>query len=374
MTGQHDQPSRTSALERLGAAPRLRRRAPKSRRRSSAGTRPIAARSTCASPRDGTWFYNGTPIGRPALVKLFASDPAQGPGALRSRHAGRARRHHGRGRAVPAVEMAVEGEGDGPAHRLPHQCRRPRDASTPDHPLRFEREPAGGLKPYVRVRGGLWARVTRALAYDLVALGEERDVDGAAMFGVAVGGRVLPDRAGQRDRAGWHESGPADGDARTSSRRGAARAPAAASRPAVPDRARRPARRSRASARRAPIPPRVAAEARRRAGADRRARATSRPCCSRERAAAPARHSGQIAFPGGRVDAGRERRSTPRCARPRRRSASTAASCGRSAILDPYLTDRLRIMPGGRRSCRPASTLRSTPRGRRPPSRCRSLS
>ena len=22
---------------------------------------------------DGTWFYNGTPIGRPALVKLFAS-------------------------------------------------------------------------------------------------------------------------------------------------------------------------------------------------------------------------------------------------------------------------------------------------------------
>src|SRR5947209_11503564 len=23
--------------------------------------------------RDGTWFYNGTPIGRPALVRLFAS-------------------------------------------------------------------------------------------------------------------------------------------------------------------------------------------------------------------------------------------------------------------------------------------------------------
>jgi hypothetical protein len=30
----------------------------------------------------------------------------------------------------------------------------------------------------------LWAKVTRALFYDLVALGEERDIDGKAMFGV----------------------------------------------------------------------------------------------------------------------------------------------------------------------------------------------
>jgi hypothetical protein len=30
----------------------------------------------------------------------------------------------------------------------------------------------------------LWAKVTRALFYDLVALGEERDVEGKTMFGV----------------------------------------------------------------------------------------------------------------------------------------------------------------------------------------------
>ena len=55
----------------------------------------------------------------------------------------------------------------------------------PDHALRFEPQPAtGGLKPYLHVRRDLWAKVTRALFYDLVALGEERDVDGKAMFGV----------------------------------------------------------------------------------------------------------------------------------------------------------------------------------------------
>jgi len=34
------------------------------------------------------------------------------------------------------------------------------------------------------VRRGLWAKVTRALFYDLVELGEEREIGGKAMFGV----------------------------------------------------------------------------------------------------------------------------------------------------------------------------------------------
>src|SRR6185295_6584982 len=55
-----------------------------------------------------------------------------------------------------------------------------------DHVLRFELQvQSGGLKPYLHVRRDLWAKVTRALFYDLVALGEERDVDGKRMFGVA---------------------------------------------------------------------------------------------------------------------------------------------------------------------------------------------
>jgi hypothetical protein len=57
----------------------------------------------------------------------------------------------------------------------------------PDHPLRFEQDANGGVKPYVKVRGDLWARVTRSLALDLIALGEEKDVEGVAAFGVTAG-------------------------------------------------------------------------------------------------------------------------------------------------------------------------------------------
>ena len=38
---------------------------------------------------------------------------------------------------------------------------------------------------------GLWAKVTRALFYDLVELGEERDIGGERMFGVASAGEFF---------------------------------------------------------------------------------------------------------------------------------------------------------------------------------------
>jgi hypothetical protein len=61
-----------------------------------------------------------------------------------------------------------------------------------DHALRFEPEPeTGGLKPYLHVRRELWAKVTRALFYDLVELGEERDIGGQRMFGVASAGEFF---------------------------------------------------------------------------------------------------------------------------------------------------------------------------------------
>ena len=54
------------------------------------------------------------------------------------------------------------------------------------HALRFEPQAGtGGLKPYLHVRRDLWAKVTRTLFFDLVELGEEREVDGRLMFGVA---------------------------------------------------------------------------------------------------------------------------------------------------------------------------------------------
>ena len=61
-----------------------------------------------------------------------------------------------------------------------------------EHPLRFERGASGGLKPYVQVRGDLWALVKRALFYDLVELGETRSVNGEDMFGIASNGVFFP--------------------------------------------------------------------------------------------------------------------------------------------------------------------------------------
>ena len=137
---------------------------------------------------DGTWFYLKTPIGRHALVKLFSSvlkregekyflvTPVEKVGITVD------------DAPFTAVEMKQDGEG---AARTLSFRTNVDDWVTAgkDHALRFEPEPeTGGLKPYLHVRRDLWALVTRALFYDLVELGEDRDVDGRRMFGVASGG------------------------------------------------------------------------------------------------------------------------------------------------------------------------------------------
>jgi hypothetical protein len=140
---------------------------------------------------DGTWFYLKTPIGRAALVKLFASvlkregdkyflvTPVEKCGIVVD------------DAPFLAVELEVEQGDRGRALRFRTNVDDWVECG-PDHALRFEREPDhGGLKPYLHVRRGLWAKVTRALFYDLVELGEERDIDGARMFGVASAGEFF---------------------------------------------------------------------------------------------------------------------------------------------------------------------------------------
>jgi uncharacterized protein len=136
---------------------------------------------------DGTWFYMGTPIGRPALVRLFST--------ILKREGGKhflvtpVEKVGIRVDDAPflAVEMQKDQDGRGPLLRFRTnvddwvEC----DAG---HGLRFEAAHDGGLTPYLHVRADLWAKVTRALYYDLVDLGEERVVDGQPMFGVESGG------------------------------------------------------------------------------------------------------------------------------------------------------------------------------------------
>jgi hypothetical protein len=61
-----------------------------------------------------------------------------------------------------------------------------------EHPFRFERGASEGLKPYVRVRGDLWALVKRALFYDLVELGQVEQVAHEDWFGVRSRGLFFP--------------------------------------------------------------------------------------------------------------------------------------------------------------------------------------
>jgi hypothetical protein len=139
---------------------------------------------------DGTWFYQKTPIGRPALVKLFASilkregenyflvTPVEKVGLI----------------VVDAPFLAVELKVEqGDQQKLAFRTNVDDWVTAgPGHALKFIPEPAtGGLKPYLHVRRALWAKVTRALFYDLVELGEERDIAGKRMFGVASNGEFF---------------------------------------------------------------------------------------------------------------------------------------------------------------------------------------
>ena len=139
---------------------------------------------------DGTWFYQGTPIGRPALVRLFSTilkredgkhflvTPVEKVG-IRVDDA-----------PFLAVEMQKQDEADGRTLRFRTNVDDWVDCDAA-HGLRFEAAADGGLTPYLHVRADLWAKVTRALYYDLVDMGEERVVDGRAMFGVASAGEFF---------------------------------------------------------------------------------------------------------------------------------------------------------------------------------------
>ncbi|WP_281992887.1 DUF1285 domain-containing protein [Sulfitobacter geojensis] len=121
--------------------------------------------------RDGTWFYEGTPIGRPELVKLFSTilwregdkyflvTPVEKVGITVE------------DAPFVAVDFEVEGEGD--AQKLSFSSN-VGDAAVagPSNPIRVERDPeTGEPAPYVLIRRNLEALIDRKSFYRLVELG-----------------------------------------------------------------------------------------------------------------------------------------------------------------------------------------------------------
>jgi hypothetical protein len=135
--------------------------------------------------RDGTWFYQGSPIGRKPLVKLFST-------VLRREQDGsfwlvtpveRCRIAVDDAPFV-AVEMHVSGSGQTRSLRFRTNVDDEVTAG-PAHPIRVAMNPTTGEpSPYVLVRGGLEALIARAVFYDLVELAEPAVVDGRNTLGV----------------------------------------------------------------------------------------------------------------------------------------------------------------------------------------------
>jgi len=143
--------------------------------------------------RDGRWYYMGSPIGRVALCKLFAT-------VLNRKDDGTywltTPAENGRIEVedVPFVIVGIEetdtDEGPGLLLRsnLDHEF-----VLDSDHPLRVETDDeTGEPAPYVVVTKGLEGRINRAVFYDLVNRAEERDTGDGKMLGVVSAGMFFP--------------------------------------------------------------------------------------------------------------------------------------------------------------------------------------
>lgn len=120
--------------------------------------------------RDGTWIHEGSPIGRPALVRLLAS-------VLKRE----GERHF---LVTPVEKLGIRVE-DAPFLAIDVEVEDgalvfetnvgDRVAAGPDHPIRVETAEDGEPAPYIEVRRGLEALIDRKSFYRLVEMGEERD-------------------------------------------------------------------------------------------------------------------------------------------------------------------------------------------------------
>lgn len=137
--------------------------------------------------RDGTWFYLGTPIGRPELVRLFSTilrkdgeqyflvTPVEKVGITVD--------------DAPFVAVDFELAGKGRDQRLTFTTNVGDTAEAgPDHPIRVIRDPeTGEPSPYVLIRANLEALIDRKSFYRLVEIGAHHD----GWFGLWSGGEFF---------------------------------------------------------------------------------------------------------------------------------------------------------------------------------------
>lgn len=142
--------------------------------------------------RDGTWFYLGTPIGRPELVKLFSTilrkdddryvlvTPVEKVGITVD--------------DAPFVAVDFEVSGGGEDQQLTFITNIGDQAlAGPSNPIRIIRDPeTGEPSPYVLIRDRLEALIDRKSFYRLVDIGAHADHEGESWFGLWSSGEFFP--------------------------------------------------------------------------------------------------------------------------------------------------------------------------------------
>lgn len=142
--------------------------------------------------RDGTWFYEGGPIGRAKLVRLFSTvlkkedekyflvTPVEKLGISVE--------------DAPFVAVLMRRVGEGRDQKLIFTTNVGDEAiAGSDHTLDFRHnDQTGDAAPYLHIRAGLEALVARAVFYDLVELCETHQIEGEECFGIWSDGVFFP--------------------------------------------------------------------------------------------------------------------------------------------------------------------------------------
>jgi hypothetical protein len=138
--------------------------------------------------RDGTWFHEGSPIGRAAMVRLFST-------ILRREPDGSfvlvtpVEKLTIKVEDAPFVAVELRSEGEGRERSLAFRLNTGDVViAGPEHPLRFVEAP-DGPHPYLEVRRGLDALVARSVYYELASLALEEDADPPGLWS---GGAFFP--------------------------------------------------------------------------------------------------------------------------------------------------------------------------------------
>jgi len=138
--------------------------------------------------RDGTWYHEGTPVGRKELVRLFSTILRRDPDGYVLVTPGEKMRIVVEDAPFLAVLLDVEGLGR--EQRLTFTTNvGDQTVAGAGNPIRVETDPKTAQPaPYVHVRKGLEARISRAVFYQLADLAVPGEGEHAGFLGVWSGG------------------------------------------------------------------------------------------------------------------------------------------------------------------------------------------